>query len=143
MTQVDFYVLPEGSREDRHQFTCRLANKAYGQGRRVYVHLGSEGDARRLDALLWTFREQSFVPHGLLGECDAGVTPVLLGWDGDPAGEDEVLINLRAEIPPFFSRFERVAEILDASAQVRSAGRERYRFYKDRGYPLDTHELSL
>ena len=53
----------------------------------------------------------------------------------------EVLINLADEVPDFFSRYARVAEIVDADAIRREKGRERFRFYRDRGYQLQTHQL--
>jgi DNA polymerase-3 subunit chi len=141
MTQVDFYILGETARANRYQFTCRLTEKIYLQGLRVYIHLGSTEDLRHLDRLLWTFRDGSFIPHGILGNADANVTPVLLGAGEQAGAEDSVLINLAPAVPDFFSRFARVAEIIDQDPQVRQAGRARFRFYRDRGYPLDTHEM--
>ena len=51
------------------------------------------------------------------------------------------MINLSEEIPAFFSRFTRVAELVDQAPTSRNLARERYRFYRDRGYSLDSHEL--
>ena len=64
-----------------------------------------------------------------------------LGWGEDPGSENDVLINLASEVPMFFSRFDRVSEIVDADPQVRELGRQRYRFYRDRGYPLESHQI--
>jgi DNA polymerase-3 subunit chi len=138
MTQVDFYVLSGG---DRFGFTCRLADKAYAQGRRVYIHTGSDAELHYLDRLLWTFRDQTFVPHGPAAAADPTVTPVLLGCGEAPEQEHDVLINLAPLVPSFFGRFQRVAEIVDSNAAVKQAARERYRFYQERGYPLETHKL--
>ncbi len=142
MTRVDFYILTELARCDRYVFACRLVDKVCGQGRRVYIQAGSDAEVRHLDRLLWTFREQSFIPHGRAGDADQELTPVLLGWQGDPQHEDDVLINLAPEVPEFFSRYDRVAEIMDSDPEVRRAGRERFRFYRHRGYPLKDHEIS-
>lgn len=139
MTQVDFYVLPDATPRSRVLFTCRLAEKVFGLGQRSFVHLASDTEAHELDELMWTFRDRSFLPHALAG-ADKG-EPVLLGCNREPAGEFHLLINLALEVPAFFSRFERVAEIVDADPQIRARGRERFRFYKDRGYPLETHTL--
>ena len=49
--------------------------------------------------------------------------------------------NLNAEPPPFFSRFERLAEIVGKDDADVVAGRERFRFYRERGYELRTHNL--
>jgi len=141
VTRVDFYILGDQVREDRYLYACRLVEKVYGLGRRIYIHAGSDAEVRHLDRLLWTFREQSFIPHGPMGRTDPQLTPVLLGCQGDPQGEDDVLVNLAPEVPGFFSRFDRVAEIMDADPEVRRAGRERFRFYRDRGYPLQDHKI--
>ena len=139
MTQVDFYVLPDSSPRGRALFTCKLADKAFGLGHTCFVHLPSETEARELDNLMWTFRDRSFLPHCLAGEDPR--TPVHLGFGHEPSGDFHLLINLCAEVPSFFSRFERLAEILDAGDEIRAQGRERYRFYKERGYPLEIHNL--
>ncbi|MGH8378257.1 MAG: DNA polymerase III subunit chi [Gammaproteobacteria bacterium] len=139
MTQVDFYVLPDSTPRGRALFTCKLAEKAFGLGHRSFVHLASETEARELDDLMWTFRDRSFLPHCLTGEDT--LAPIHLGFGQKPAEDFHLLINLSAEVPRFFSRFERVAEVLDSDARIRDLGRERFRYYKDRGYPLETHKL--
>jgi DNA polymerase-3 subunit chi len=142
MTQVDFYLLKSDTAQGRWTLACRLAEKAYGQGRRVYLHTASEAESQYLDQLLWTFRDGSFLPHGLAERADPDRTPILIGHDEAPANEHDVLINLAPEVPAFFSRFERVAEPLDQDPAGLDAGRARFRFYRDRGYPLQHHELS-
>ncbi len=141
MTRIDFYILAERVGSDRFVLACRLAEKAWNQGNRIYLHTSAEDAARRLDKLLWTFSQGSFLPHGLVGECNPGLNPILIGQCGDPGEEHGVLINLCSEVPGFFSRFERVLEPIDRDETARKAGRERYRFYRDRGYPLESHEI--
>jgi DNA polymerase-3 subunit chi len=51
------------------------------------------------------------------------------------------MINLAADVPDYFSRYERVAELVDGNATRREQSRERYRFYRDRGYSLNTHQV--
>ena len=139
MTQVDFYILDESAPKSRTLFACRLAEKAFGLGHRVFVHAPGDGAAQDLDELLWTFRDRSFIPHCLAGE-DAG-EPVHIGGGVEPTGDYHLLINLGAEVPAFVERFERVAEVVDGDAARKVEGRERFRFYKDRGYLLETHKL--
>jgi len=141
MTQVDFYILGEQARGDRFGLACRITEKAWQQGHRVYLHTGSDAEARHLDRLLWTHREESFIPHGLLGESDPALTPVLIGHGEQAGDEHDVLINIASGVPPFFSRFTRVAELIDNDPAVRSDGRQRYRTYRDRGYTLNTHQI--
>lgn len=141
MTRIDFYVLNDAAAASRERLACRLTEKAFGLGHRVHLHVASAQAAGRLDDLLWTFRDGSFVPHEIAGG-DAVDSPVTIGHDWEPTGDCQVLINLADEVPVFFSRFERVAEIINQDEQIRSQGRERFRFYRDRGYDLNTHELA-
>jgi DNA polymerase-3 subunit chi len=141
MTQVDFYILDDPAADARQRFACRLAEKAWQQGNRVYIHTGDPALSSHMDDLLWTFRQGSFVPHGLDEDAEADEAGVHIGHGEEPRHHDEVLINLGSEIPLFFSRFRRVAEVVDADEENRRAGRERFRFYRDRGYPLESHSI--
>lgn len=141
MTQVDFYLLQDDSAQNRVGFACRLADKAYRLGNRVFIHTESAEQTCQLDDLLWTFQQNSFVPHAIYQAAQNNPPPVLLAHNGEPDASNQVLINLAAEVPLFFSRFERVAELVNQNADIRQQGRSRYSFYKDRGYPLRTHEI--
>ncbi|MCC6302115.1 MAG: DNA polymerase III subunit chi [Gammaproteobacteria bacterium] len=140
--RVDFYILPGDAPAARDQLGCRLAEKACKMGHKVYLHTESEAHARRLDELLWTFRAGSFLPHALLGDDPQPAPPVLIGRTGgaEPPARD-VLINLATAMPDFLDRFGRVAEIVDQSAEVKQAGRERFRRYRELGCQPETHKL--
>jgi len=142
VTQVDFYILSDSNASDRYRLACRIADKAHAAGRRVVIHTGSAEEAKHVNRLLWTFQEQSFIPHGLLGQCETEITPVLVGNAEQAHEEHDVLINLAMEVPTFFSRFDRLAECVDNEEVARTASRERYRFYRDRGYPLSLHDIA-
>ncbi len=139
MTHIDFYILASEQAQGRERLACRLAEKVYKLGRRLYIHTADAAQARLLDELLWTFRSGSFVPHELGGGEEA---PVRIGHDAEQAAPAEVLINLAPEVPLFFSQYERVAEIIDQDPTQRDKGRTRYRFYRDRGYTLKTHNIA-
>lgn len=139
MTEVDFYVLSETELRHRQIFACRLADKAFKQGHKVYVHTANESEALAMDELLWNFRAQSFIPHGLLGSDDD--QQVAVGWTPDPAHHNDVLINLDLSVPDFVGRFHRVIEVVVQAAEVREPLRNSWKFYKDRGYPLQKRDL--
>jgi DNA polymerase-3 subunit chi len=141
MTQVDFYILAGESDADRYRFACRLTDKAYRLGNRVYIHTESAEQTSQLDDLLWTFQQNSFIPHAVYQAGGDDRPPVQLGHDSEPDASHAVLINLAPEVPLFFSRFERVAELVNGEEAVRQQSRQRYSFYKERGYPLRTHEI--
>lgn len=140
MTKIDFYILASGNRE---RIACKLSEKAYGLGNRVYIHTESAQQAQQMDELLWTFRDGSFVPHEQYQPDTSGDCPIQIGCAESPDTECDVLINLATEVPLFFSRFLRVAELVGAETTAKTQGRDRFRFYRDRGYPLETHELTV
>jgi DNA polymerase-3 subunit chi len=138
MTQIDFYTHVE----DKLRVACRLAAKAYAQGLRVAVICPDSETAQRVDRQLWTTPATGFIPHCAPDDPLAGETPVTIDAFGTEPAHDEVLINLRPECPPYFGRFRRLVEIVGLADPDCAAARERYRFYRDRGYPIRTHDLS-
>jgi DNA polymerase III subunit chi len=142
MTRVDFYILEHPTEDACPQFVCRLAEKAWRQGHTIHIHTGNMAMARHLDELLWTFREQSFIPHSLSSAPQAGDSPIHIGHAEQDVRYHDVLINLDSDVPLFFSRFQRVAEVIGKDEEQRRQGRQRFTFYRDRGYPLHTHTLS-
>lgn len=141
MTDIDFYILASETPQARELMACRLAEKVYRLGRSVHIHTRSAAEAESMDQLLWTFRAGSFVPHSLAADVEQNSvgTPVVIGHDMEPRSNTDVLINLDDSVPLFFSRFNRVSEII--TSQGKAAGRERFRFYRDRGYPLKSHNV--
>jgi len=144
VTRVDFYILKSDHDEARLELACRIANKAMQQDHHVFINSASEQECKRLDDLLWTFSQGSFVPHRIVTAepNELPEEPVLIGHATEPTTQYwNLMINLADEVPAFFSRYERVAELVDGAQARREQGRERYRFYRDRGYPLNTHQL--
>ena len=145
MTRINFYIIKESSTEQVDAFICRLTEKICSQNNAIYIHTMNEQHAIKFDELLWSFKEDSFIPHQLAG-AENNKQAVLIGHQSTaeiPATHHNVLINLDDEIPSFFSQFERVAEIISGDEDCRIKGRKRYQFYRDRGYALETHEISL
>jgi DNA polymerase-3 subunit chi len=138
MTVVDFYV----NAADRERLACRLAAKAAAQGRRILVLAPDPGLAARLDRLMWTWPPTAFLPHCLASEPLAAETPVLIALDAEPPSGCPVLLNLGAECPPQLDRYERVLEVVGADEEERRRGRARYAAYRERGYPIRTHDLA-
>ncbi len=144
MTRVDFYLLEDLSLIAGARFACRLAAKAVLGGSQVYVHTNNSEHAAEIDALMWDYPRQQFLAHELVGaplsaDKAQSVTPVLIGCGKEPVG-DQVLINLADSVPKFIGRFDRVAEVI--VGERKTDGRERYKFYRDCGYPLHHHEMS-
>ncbi|HYA39123.1 MAG TPA: DNA polymerase III subunit chi [Candidatus Methylomirabilis sp.] len=143
MTRVDFYLIEDAADRGKDIAVCRLAHKAFLLGHRIYILTETDEDARRLDRLMWTFSAGSFIPHATSTENGDADHPVLIGHDEPPAAHEDVLIQLAPKVPEYFSRFQRVAEVVDDNEDGKALARERFRFYRDRGYTLQTHQLSL
>ena len=139
MTRIDFYVVTDAGPDVRLTVAARLADKALARGHRLFIHAVDEAQAARLDQLLWSFRGASFIPHALCTHQED--EPVVIGWGQDPGEHNDVLINLATQAPAYFSRFNRVAEVVTQDAEHLEAMRAAWRFYRDRGYPLAKHDL--
>ncbi len=136
MTQVEFHVAPPQGRRAHDSYVCELIERAWRAGRAVHVHCADAAAVSALDDLLWTFRDVSFVPHAVAGAEGASLVRVQLGAGSGAPAITEVLVNLDHEVPAFFSQFEQVIETSGADEESRRHARLRYRFYKDRGYPI-------
>lgn len=148
VTRVDFYILSGAPAEGTNRVAdpvitaCKLCDKASAAGGRVYVYAPDAATADALDSVLWSFRQGSFIGHERLGgTLEEPLPAVLIGDAEPPMSYQHIMINLGLEVPPFFSRFERVLEIVDTDATAKAKSRERYKFYRDRGYELATHNL--
>ena len=142
MTQVDFYVLDANAAGDRYHLACRVAERARRAGKRVLIHTTIPAESSHVDSLLWTLWESSFVPHGVLGRDDPACNPILIGDGSQDNDEHDVLVNLADEVPLFFGRFQRLIECVDHDEEVKAAGRQRFRYYREHGYPLKSHTIS-
>jgi len=139
MTKVDFYT---GS-QDKLRTACQLSHKAMQNGIRTVISLPDESTRNALDKLLWHFPPIAFIPHCMSDAQEAVDMPVVLNLDNDRLPHFDLLISLHQECLPYFSRFERVIEIIGKDENDSRAGRERFKFYRDRGYELSHPPLTL
>jgi len=137
VTQIDFYT----NVLDKVDTACRIVAKGYSLKHRIVVFCPDPQVAQRVDRLLWTSPATGFVPHCSPADALAAVTPVIIDYRGEEPVHDQVLVNLRDERPSFFGRFERLIEIVSVVEEDRERARERFRFYRDRGYEIRTHDL--
>lgn len=138
MTSISFY----SHATDKLAVARQLATKAWSQKLNVLIYAPDEDIAERIDRLLWTQPALSFVPHCQERDPLSAITPVIIGKSADNLASADVLINLGSEPPPVFSRFDRLVEIVTDDEADLQQGRQRYKYYKDRGYELTNHDLS-
>lgn len=141
MAKVDFYTIQQSTQEGRDFFACRLVEKVYNQGHKIYIHTESETVAQELDDLLWSFRPESFIPHAITGNEEGEDVPVIIGYGNEYSGPKDVLINLSLSIPSFHHEFQRIAEIVINDEAIKQTLREHWKQYQDLGYELQQHQL--
>ena len=139
MTRVDFYILPDGNPPER--YACKVANKARQQGHDIYIHTDNKENANRMDDLLWTYKDISFLPHSLVDSAELDTVNVSIGWSGHEPPPAQVLINLGNSIPEFVGNYERVVEMVAADPTMKNQARERYRQYRESGFELHNHQI--
>ena len=154
MTDIDFYILSAQEPQQRLEFACRLVEKAYRSRCKILVQLSNQDHAQAFDQLMWTFRETSFIPHVLLENAEQNgsvpeqqqteSSPVYIAYNDDQQPPHfDVLINLADKIPTTFARYKRVLEIVIQQDDVLANTRKHYRFYKERGYPINNIDMRM
>lgn len=109
MAELWFYHL---ERSDVEQALPPLLEKCLQRGWRALVRGGSADRLDMLDGAIWTFREDSFVPHGRDGE-SAARQPVLLTQDAGNPNQAQALFLIDGAEPGDLSVFERACLIFD------------------------------
>jgi len=137
MTEVLFYT----NAADKLHTACQLSCKALSRKMRVMILTPEAQVTDRLSRLLWTTPPIGFNPHCRSADRLAALTPIIVDHATDPVVHEDVLINLRSDMPSYFSRFRRVVEIVTRDSDDRALARDRFRFYRDRGYEITTHDL--
>ena len=138
MTEILFYITAQAGDGGQTALARRIAEKAWRQSRRIYVHCRDDAHAREVDAAFWARPATGFLPHDLAPDA---ASPVVVGSGDDPGDHHDVLINLAPQVPDFATRFQRVAEMITGDGPLREAGRARFRFYRDRGFQIQSHSL--
>lgn len=138
---VTFYVLASIDPQVRLLTACRLIEKAWRGKHQVYVQAASRAEAEALDEMLWAFKPESFIPHHLVGDGPTPPPAVRLGHGPLAADARDLLLNLADDIPSGFERFRRILEIVGGDDQQRGPARQHWRFYKQQGYPVQSHNL--
>jgi len=121
MTRIEFFILLDAELSDKFAYGQRLVLQSLASGRSVHVHTACASDTR---AMICEFQHVE------------NADQLTVDHKGEPESDPQVLINLAAEVPYFFSRFETTYEVVHDEKQARAMARERYRYYQERGYPL-------
>jgi len=138
MTRIDFYF----NAADKLRQVAELAAHALPRQRRLFLYLSDAEAVSRMEAMLWSYNPTGFLPHCRADHPLAPETPIVIDWRAADAQHDDVLVNLTDTQPAFFSRFRGLIEVVGQDEADRALARERYRFYRDRGYEIRNHDLT-
>jgi DNA polymerase-3 subunit chi len=139
MTEIEFHV----DVADKLNYSCRLLRKVYRKGVKAVVTAEPQL-LMELDKLLWSYSDTEFIPHcrSDAPAQTAAATPIWLADELGACPEGSVLINLGQQVPGDFERFERFIEVASSQEGDLLAARDRWKYYRDRGYSLKRHELT-
>lgn len=138
MTKVFFYH----NVNDRLGAACGLLAKAWGQKKDFTVYVPHPERAQLLDRLLWTQSPLSFLPHCQAESPLAGQTPILLTQDMASPRQNQRLLNLDDEIPPNFTHFDNVIEVVSQTEEDKLQARQRFKHYKSLGYEIVSVDMA-
>ena len=141
--QVDFYLL-ENPEQSAEVFCCKLAEKAFRQGHDIFIQVETDAELQSLDELLWTFKQESFLPHASC-RTDAALakqSPIRLGRKGDNQSAKDLLINLSEQIAEDFMQYQRVTEIVSSQEKNKALARTKFKAYQAQGIKPVHHKIS-
>ena len=139
MTEVFFYHLERAALED---VLPGLLEKTRERGWKALVRAGSDERTAALDAHLWSYREESFLAHGLERDAHAAEQPILLtSSDGNPNNAEVLFLVDGAEAndwsAPEVTAAARVVMIFDGrDAEALEAAREHWKKAKASGHEI-------
>ena len=146
MSNVTFYLLNTPNPDDVYRVLCRLVDKAFQQQQHAYIYTNTLEEAQRIDDLLWTFRDISFIPHQI-GEItptpDQLPVSITIGTEEPKQAYYDILFNLAHEVPHFFPNFSRIIEMVAEEKSHKTYSRKKYKLYKEKNYALTMHNISL
>jgi DNA polymerase III subunit chi len=132
MTRIDFYF----NVSNKSKLLAELVQGALNKRRLVTVFADDAVKASEISVSLWQHEATSFMPNVLVNDTAAAQTPVVIHWQQEALLQDDMLINLTQAEPSFFSRFTHLVELVGDEEQDKMRARERYKFYRDRGYDI-------
>lgn len=142
--KIDFYIFDTTSSQQSQYAVCRLIEKIYTEQQQpIYVNMDTREEAERFDALLWTYKDDSFLPHNLYRVDDTSTPHIQIGYSNELPVEKKILINFAQTITPLYQQFEHLIEIVFTQPLVQQCARERFKQYRDQGFHINTIKLKV
>ena len=143
MTSIDFHF----NTPNRLEYACRLTRKILNAGQAkvespLVVFCSERPRLDQFDDLLWSLWPEEFIPHAHVALPEAQDSPILLTDEDIKLDVHSLLLNLDDAPPPFFARYTRLFEVVSTEDADRTKARERFSFYRDRGYAINNYDLA-
>jgi DNA polymerase III subunit chi len=135
MTEILFYQLKGQALE---QVLPPLIQKSLERGWRVAVQASSDERIEALDAHLWTWRDDAFLPHGIWRDPEAAEQPVLLTLEGtNPNGAAVRFLVEGASMPSDAAAYQRLVVLFDGEdPEALEEARVRWSKAKEDGFEV-------
>lgn len=144
MVQVDFHILEDVKlRLKSSQYAATLIEKLYNDKERICVLTDNDEEADRFDTLLWTYKDDSFIPHDIYSDKENSSSPIQICTPNNQLREvaEKTLVNLSTITPKNLTGYKKVIEIVFADPTVQQLARDRFKQYRDQGYELNTYKI--
>jgi DNA polymerase III subunit chi len=134
MAEIGFYHLQATRLEEA---LPRLLERARAQGLRIVLRAASAERVEHLNALLWTYDEGSFLPHGSARDGQAAAQPIWLTDRDENPNEAAMLVLVDGSETADMAAFARIADLFDGNDEAAvAAARERWRRARAAGHTL-------
>lgn len=138
MTRVEFFF----NVPDKLAKAAELCEKAVAKNRQLTIFTQDEAMSELMQQRLWQHSALSFLPNSRPDESASEFAAIIVDSTGEKLLQDDVLINLQQQHPPFFSRFRYLVELVGLEEADKKEARARFRFYKDRGYDIKSTDVA-
>lgn len=146
MTRIDFYF----NVKNRLNFSCKLVRKVIHDSKAntdepIVVYCPEKSKLIFFGKLLYSFSSTDFLPNVFVGDSLEQVTPIVLSsnpWIPNSPRRPNLLLNLDDNICEVFSSFDRVVEVVGSDENEKLPAREKFTFYKNRGFKIYNHNIS-
>ena len=137
--RADFYLLPQADDDSRLRFMCRVCDKALQHNRKVFIYAEDRAQAEYLDRLLWSFPEDGFLPHHLVGSEPSA--PISIGIGTQRPTHRDLFFNAASQLPEFAFEFERIAEVVIQAPESLAISRQNFVRCREQGYDMHWSDM--
>jgi len=135
--EITFIVLNSAVKS---RIVCDLTEKCYLNNQRIVIYTKSEEECKKIDSLLWTWKQQSFIPHKCLDSLSKSQNePVVLTTSIESSADYDTVILVDPLPMETVSQFSTVIDFAEKyDSQGIELSRKRYKLYKDQNFKINT-----